>query len=83
MTTYPTDGDSTVICYFHQDLWCNVCWRLVVAKHDYIDDDVFIDTEFLPISDYLPQCDIVMEMYEDEEETYSETDYELYSRWHI
>ena len=71
---------NTMICTLKE---CVNLRRLVVAKHYYINDDVFIDAEFLPISDYLPQCDIVMEMDEDEEETYCETNYELYSKCHI
>ena len=64
---------NTMVCTLKE---CVNLRRLVVAKHDYIDDDVFIDAEFLPISDYLPQCDIVMEMYEDIDDIYCEANYE-------
>ena len=66
---------NTMVCTLKE---CVNLRRLVVARHDYIDDDVFIDAEFLPISDYLPQCTIVMEMYEDEEDDYCETNYKDY-----
>ena len=50
--------------------------RLYVAKHDNIDHDVFVDdAEFLPISDYLPQCDVVVELWSRVDGTYIEIDY--------
>ena len=70
-------GDvNTIICTLKE---CVNLLRLVVVKHDYI-HDVFIDAEFLPISDYLPQCDIVMDMNKDVAADYCEINYELYSR---
>ena len=43
--------------------------RLVVAKHDNIGDEMFVDAEFLPISDYMPQCDIIVDINEDKSDT--------------
>ena len=65
---------NTMVCTLKE---CVNLHRLVVAKHDYIKDDVFIDTKFLHISNYLPQCDIVMELRGTG--IIRETSYELYS----
>ena len=65
---------NTMVCTLKE---CVNLHRLVVAKHDYIKDDVFRDTKFLHISNYLPQCDIVMELQGTG--TIRETSYELYS----
>ena len=51
--------------------------RLFVAKHDYIRDDVFMNTEFLPI-EYLPQCDVIVDLYLEEDRTYMEIKYKRY-----
>ena len=58
---------NTMVCTLKE---CVNLRRLVVAKHDDIDADVFIDAEFLPISDYLPQCDIVMDFLGGTENSY-------------
>ena len=49
--------------------------RLFVAKHDYIKEDVFINTEFLPIDNLPPQCDIIMELCLKDDGTYEEINY--------
>ena len=46
---------NTMVCTLKD---CVNLRRLFVVKHDYIRDDVFIDSKFLRICDYLPQCDI-------------------------
>ena len=51
---------NSIVCTLKD---CVNLQRLVVAKHGYIRDDVFIDTKFLRISDYLPQCDVIMELW--------------------
>ena len=48
--------------------------RLFVAKHDYIKEDVFINTE-LPIDNLPPQCDIIMELCLKDDGTYEEINY--------
>ena len=63
---------NTMVCTLKK---CVNLRRLFVAKHNHIDNDVFIDVESLPISDYLPQCDIMMEWWLDEE--CSEINYDL------
>ena len=64
---------NTMVCTLKD---CVNLRRIVVAKHGYIRDDVFIDTEFLPI-DYHPQCDIV-KLYIKEGGTYREINYNTY-----
>ena len=63
---------NTMVCTLKE---CVNLLRLRVEKHDYIDDDVFIDAKFLPISDYLPQCDIIVALWLGESETYMESKY--------
>ena len=54
--------------------------RLVVAKHHNMEDDVFMNTKFLRIGDYLPHCDIIIELRMDDPETdYVELIYEIFS----
>ena len=68
---------NSIVCTLKD---CVNLQRLVVAKHHNIDDDVFIDAEFLPISDYLPQCDIIIEFLMDKSETdYIELNYDEFS----
>ena len=64
---------NTMVCTLKD---CVNFRRLFVAKHDNIDHDVFVDdAEFLPISDYLPQCDVVVELRSRVDGTYIEIDY--------
>ena len=51
--------------------------RLFVAKHDYIKDDVFMNTIFLNI-DYLLHCDVIVELCLKEDGTYREINYNTY-----
>ena len=51
--------------------------RLFVAKHDYIKDDVFMNTEFFPI-DYLPLCDVIVELCLKDDGPYGEINYNTY-----
>ena len=64
-------GINTMVCTLNE---CVNLRRLCVAKHDYIDYDVFINAEYLnTTSDYLPQCDIIVELLiEDVEINYDE-----------
>ena len=54
-----------------------------VAKRDNIDHDVFVDdAEFLPISVYLPQCNVIVELLLSDDGTYNEIDYNTYMQSH-
>ena len=65
---------NTIICTLKN---CANLRRLFVAKHDYIKDDVFMNTEFLPFN-YLPQCDVIMELRLKDDGTYGEINYNTY-----
>ena len=67
---------NTMVCTLKE---CVNFRRLFVAKHDNIDQDVFVDdAEFLPISDYLPQCDVIVKLLLWDDGTYIEIDYNTY-----
>ena len=70
---------NTMVCTLKE---CVNFRRLFVAKHDNIDHVVFVDAKFLPISDYLPQCDVVMELRSRVVGTYIEIDYNTYKHSH-
>ena len=63
---------NTMVCTLKE---CVNLRRLFVAKHYYIDKDVFKDGGFLLFDHYLPQCDIIVKLVEDE--TYYEVNYNL------
>ena len=68
---------NTMVCTLKE---CVNLRRLFVARHDNINYDVFIDAEFLPISDYMPQCDIIMDAWMDDwEDDYIEINYDRLS----
>ena len=71
---------NTMICTLKGCV--NFC-HFFVAKCDNIDHDVFVDdAEFLFISDYLPQCDVIVELLLSDDGTYNEIDYNTYMQSH-
>ena len=66
---------NTMVCTLKG---CVKLRRLFVAKHDYIKDDTFVNTEFLPIRYYQPQCDVIMELCLKDDGTYEEINYNRY-----
>ena len=69
---------NTMVCTLKE---CVNFRRLFVAKHDNIDHDVFVDAEFLPITDYLPQCDVIMELWLRDDGTLIEIGYNAYMHY--
>ena len=69
---------NTMVCTLKE---CVNFRRLFVAKHDNIDHDVFVDAEFLPITDYLPQCDVIMELWLRDDGTHIEIGYNTYMHY--
>ena len=65
---------NTMVCTLKN---CVNLRRLFVAKHDYIKDDVFMNTEYLPI-DYMPQCDVIVELCLKDDGPYGEINYNTY-----